>query len=346
MNFYSVQWQDNSVVMLDQRKLPHEEIYHHFNQVEEVAQAIKDMVIRGAPAIGVAAAFGMALTAQNSQAGSHEEFIHEMNGAAQLLISQRPTAVNLAWAVQRILDFIQKHRALSLLSLQNHILEEALSIYEEDCNMCLDMGVHGAKLIELGKSYLTYCNTGALATAGRGTALAVFYEAAYQRKKFKVFACETRPFLQGARLTCWELLKNNIDTTLITDNMVAYLMRTGKIHGVFVGSDRIVANGDVANKIGTYGVALAAQAHNVPFYVVAPSSTIDLATENGSLISIEERDPAEITSFFGTASAPENVKVCNPAFDITPHELVTAIITEKGIIKAPYREQLKKLFET
>ncbi|MCP5468286.1 MAG: S-methyl-5-thioribose-1-phosphate isomerase [Deltaproteobacteria bacterium] len=343
MNFFTLQWQDSSVVMIDQRKLPREEIYLSFRTPEEVGQAIKDMVVRGAPAIGVAAAFGMALAAQNSEAPNHEVFFKEMDEAAKMLISQRPTAVNLSWAVQRIQNFYRSKQDLPLLTLQNMILEEALAIFEEDCNMCIDMGVHGSELIKLGNSYLTHCNAGALATAGRGTALSVFYEAKDQHKKFKVYSCETRPFLQGARLTCWELMKNNVDVTLITDNMAAHMMQKGKIHGVVVGSDRIVANGDVANKIGTYGLAVLAKAHQIPFYVVAPTSTIDLETQEGSQVEIEERPIEEVTHFFGTASAPENVKVFNPAFDITPHDLVTAIVTEKGILYPPFKESLKKI---
>ncbi len=343
MNFFTLQWQDSSVVMIDQRKLPQEEIYLSFKTAEQVGAAIKDMVVRGAPAIGVAAAFGMALAAQNSTAENHDAFFKEMNDTAEMLISQRPTAVNLAWAVKRIQNFYQSSQDLPLLTLQNMILEEALAIFEEDCNMCIDMGVHGAELIKLGNSYLTHCNAGALATAGRGTALSPFYEAKDQHKKFKVYSCETRPFLQGSRLTCWELLKNNIDVTLITDNMAAKLMQEGKIHGVIVGSDRIVANGDVVNKIGTYGLAVLAKAHEIPFYVVAPSSTIDLETPEGSQVTIEERPIEEVTQLFGTPSAPTDIKVYNPAFDVTPHHLVTAIVTEKGIVYPPFSESLKKI---
>jgi len=331
--------------MIDQRKLPNEEIYNTYRTAEEVAAAIKTMVIRGAPAIGVAGAFGMALAANNSQAKDREAFFAEMDLVAEMLISQRPTAVNLPWAVRRIQNFYRNQKDTNLLVLQNKILEEALRIFDEDVRMCRQMGENGAPLIEEGKTYLTHCNAGALATAGEGTALSLFYEAQRRGKKFKVIASETRPFLQGARLTAWELGKNGIDVTLVTDNMVGHLMRLGKIDGAVVGSDRIVANGDVANKIGTYGVAVLAKHHGIPLYVVAPSSTVDFDTTDGSKIPIEERPDEEVTAFFGTPSAPAGVKVFNPAFDVTPHELVEAIVTEKGIARAPYSQNLKKVLQ-
>ncbi len=341
MNFFTLKWQDDAVVMIDQRRLPQEEIYNSYRSAAEVAVAIKTMVIRGAPAIGVAGAFGMALAARGSAAKDLKRFIEEMEDVADLLISQRPTAVNLAWAVRRIQNFYRSHPDVSLPILQKKILEEAQKIFAEDVEMCRQMGRHGAALIEDGKSYLTHCNAGALATAGRGTALSVFYEAAEQGKKFQVYSSETRPFLQGARLTCWELKKCGIDVTLVTDNMVAHLMKLKKVHGVVTGSDRIAANGDVANKIGTYGVAILAKHHGLPFYVVAPSSTVDLATPSGKEIPIEERPEDEVTSFNGKASAPEGIRVFNPAFDVTPNELVTAIVTEKGIVKPPFADKLK-----
>ena len=343
MPFFTIQWKDGTVVMIDQRRLPQNEVYHTLRTVTEVGEAIKDMVIRGAPAIGVAGAFGMALAAQSSQASGLKEFRQEMNQAAEFLISRRPTAVNLPWAVQRIQKVYQDSEENSLPQLQTAIQKEAQKIFEEDVAMCKAMGRFGAELIEEGKTYLTHCNAGALATAGQGTALSVFYEAARQGKQFKVISSETRPFLQGARLTCWELLKNHVDDTLITDNMVGHLMKLGKIHGVFTGSDRIVANGDVANKIGTYGVAVLAKEHGLPFYVVAPSSTVDLHLPSGDSIPIEERPTDEVTSFFGTPSAPEGVQVMNPAFDVTPHSLVEAIVTERGIARIPFQETLKKL---
>jgi methylthioribose-1-phosphate isomerase len=342
MNFFTLQWQDDAVVMIDQRLLPNEETYNTYRTTEEVAEAIQTMVIRGAPAIGVAGAFGMALAANNSKAKDREAFLAEMDKAAELLISQRPTAVNLAWAVRRVQNYYRRQNDSNLLVLQNKILEEALRIFEEDVRMCRQMGEKGAPLIEEGKTYLTHCNAGALATAGEGTALSLFYEAQRRGKKFKVIASETRPFLQGARLTAWELSKNGIDVTLVTDNMVAHLMSLGKIHGVVVGSDRIAANGDVANKIGTYGVAVLAKHHGIPFYVVAPSSTVDLATSDGSHIPIEERKSEEVTAFFGTNTAPRGIQVFNPAFDVTPHDLVGAIITERGIHRMPYIESLAK----
>lgn len=343
MPFFTIKWEDDAVVMIDQRKLPQHEIYLTYKNVEEVGAAIKDMVIRGAPAIGVAGAYGMSLAALNSQASTREAFIQEMDQAAEYLISQRPTAVNLPWAVKRIQQVYGEPAENSVNQLKEAIHGEAEKIFAEDVQMCEAMGRYGAELIEEGKTYLTHCNAGALATAGQGTALSVFYEAAKLGKKFKVIASETRPFLQGARLTCWELIKNQVDVTLITDNMVGHLMKLGKIHGVFTGSDRIVANGDVANKIGTYGVAVLAKEHGLPFYVVAPSSTIDLELSSGEQIPIEERPIDEVTQFFGTPSAPEGVNVFNPAFDVTPHPLVEAIVTERGIARIPFQENLKRL---
>lgn len=343
MNFFTIKWQNGSVVMIDQRLLPNEEVYRTFHTPKDVAEAIRAMVIRGAPAIGVAGAFGMALAAQDSRAQDAASFKKEMDQAADLLISQRPTAVNLPWAVKRVQQVYAAANDFSLPKLQQKTLEAALRIYEEDVEMCRKMGEHGRGLVQDGQAYLTHCNAGALATAGQGTALSVFYEAAREGKKFQVYSSETRPFLQGARLTCWELKKNGIDVTLITDNMVAHLMKQGKIHGVITGSDRIVANGDVTNKIGTYGVALLAREHGIPFYVVAPSSTVDFNTATGSEVLIEERPREEVTCFFGHPSAPEGVGVFNPAFDVTPHPLVKAIVTEKGIARAPYQENLKKI---
>ncbi len=331
--------------MIDQRRLPKSEVYNTYRTAEEVGQAIKDMVIRGAPAIGVAGAFGMALAAQNSRAGDLKEFSKEMDRTAAMLIQQRPTAVNLSWAVSRIQKIYSHQKDGSLREMQNKILEEALKIYHEDVAMCRQMGSHGAALIEEGKTYLTHCNAGALATAGQGTALSVFYEAAKQGKKFKVISSETRPFLQGARLTCWELLRNKIDVTLITDNMVGHLMKQGWIDGVVTGSDRIVANGDVTNKIGTYGVALLARQHKVPLYVVAPSSTVDFAKKSGAEVPIEERSSEEVTHFFGIPAAPQGIKVLNPAFDVTPHHLVEAIVTEKGIARPPFEINLKNMLK-
>ena len=343
MNFYTIKWEDNQVRMIDQRRLPGEEVYLNITTYPQMGEAIRDMAIRGAPAIGVAGAYGMALAALSSKALSQETFFKEMDEAARFLVSQRPTAVNLPWAVKRIQKIYQSSRENSLEQIQKNILQEAHRVFEEDVKMCRQMGVHGSALIEKDHTYLTHCNAGALATAGQGTALSVFYEAAKEGKKFRVLSSETRPFLQGARLTCWELLKNNIDVTLITDNMVGHLMKQGKIHGVFTGSDRIAANGDVANKIGTYGVAVLAKEHGIPFYVVAPSSTVDLDTPDGQAIPIEERPNEEVTAFFGTQTAPQGVGVLNPAFDVTPHPLVEAIVTEKGIARIPYQVSLKKL---
>lgn len=349
MNFFTLKYENNALVMIDQRKLPNEEIYLKYTTAETVAEAIRTMVVRGAPAIGVAGAYGMALAAQKSSAQDFKKFSEEMDEAAELLISQRPTAVNLAWAVRQIQKLYQGKQGLkqdqNLDELQKEILECAHEIFHEDVAMCEAMGKHGATLIEEGKTYLTHCNAGALATAGQGTALSVFYEAAKAGKKFQVISSETRPFLQGARLTCWELQKNNIPVTLITDNMVGHLMQQGKIHGVFTGSDRIAANGDLCNKIGTYAVAVLAKEHGIPFYGVAPYSTVDFNTPDGKHIPIEERPPEEVLQFFGTPTAPKGIAVFNPAFDVTPHPLVQAIVTEKGIARAPYLESLKRLLK-
>ncbi|MBI2335401.1 MAG: S-methyl-5-thioribose-1-phosphate isomerase [Deltaproteobacteria bacterium] len=324
LKFKTLEWKNNQLILLDQRKLPAQEIYHTYQTYQEVGLAIKDMVVRGAPAIGVAAGYAMALAALKSE---------DLQQAATYLKSTRPTAVNLAWAVERILKLKPKNLQV--------ILNEAKAIEAEDIEMCRLMGKWGAELIENGKTYLTHCNAGALATAGQGTALSVFYEAKRQGKTFQVISSETRPYLQGARLTCWELSKNGIHTSLITDNMVAHLMKLGKIHGVFVGSDRIAANGDVANKIGTYGVATLAKAHAIPFYAVAPTSTIDLKTPSGEQIIIEERHPEEVTHLNGIPIAPAEINVFNYSFDVTPHELLSAIITEKGVAKKPFSEKLQ-----
>ncbi len=344
MNFKTIEWRDDKVYMIDQRKLPLEEVYVECSDHKQVADAIKTMVIRGAPAIGVAAAMGAALGALGIDAKNHETFAQKMEGVLALLLATRPTAVNLRWALERIRRLIQTSADLKIEALKSRLRAEAIQMAEEDVSINRQMGTHGANLIESGQTILTHCNAGALATAGYGTALGVMYAAHAQGKRFEVFADETRPFLQGARLTAWELAKNDIPVTLITDNMAGHLMAQGKIHAVIVGADRIAANGDVANKIGTYGVAILAHYHKIPFYVAAPLSTIDLSTPTGKEIPIEERSPDEVTNFSRQRVAPEGIKVRNPAFDVTPNELVTAIITEKGIVRAPYEKNLKDLF--
>lgn len=344
MNFKTIEWKDDKVFMIDQRKLPVEETYVECSDYKQVADAIRTMVIRGAPAIGVAAAMGVALGSLGVDAKTYEVFAQRMETVFQTLMETRPTAVNLRWALERMRGVMESNRTLEVPALQDRLRAEALTIREEDIAINKAMGRFGQELIQNGDTVLTHCNAGALATAGWGTALGVLYSAKEAGKKFDVIADETRPFLQGARLTAWELKKSGVPVTLITDNMVAALMRQKKIQRVIVGADRIAANGDVANKIGTYGVAVLARQHDIPFYVAAPLSTIDLKCLTGEQIPIEERNPEEVTNFFHQRVAPEGVKVINPAFDVTPHELVTAIITEKGIAEAPYSESLKKLF--
>jgi methylthioribose-1-phosphate isomerase len=347
VNFKTIEWKDDKVFMIDQRKLPVEETYVECSDYKQVADAIKTMVIRGAPAIGVAAAMGVALGSLGidpQTCKTYADFTQRMETVFQTLMETRPTAVNLRWGLERMRAAMQSHKDLSVAALQEKLRAEAIAIYEEDIAINKKMGGFGQELIQSGDTVLTHCNAGALATAGWGTALGVLYSAKEAGKKFEVIADETRPFLQGARLTAWELEKNKVPVTLITDNMAAALMRQKKIQRVIVGADRIAANGDVANKIGTYGVAVLARQHDIPFYVAAPLSTIDLRCPTGDQIPIEERDTQEVTNFFRQRVAPEGIKVRNPAFDVTPNEFVTAIITEKGIAKAPYSETLKKLF--
>lgn len=344
MNFKTIEWKNDKVILIDQRKLPMEEVYVEYEDYKSLADAIKLMVVRGAPAIGVAAAMGVALGALGIDAKSHDEFVQKMEKVCQTLIDARPTAVNLPWAVARMKKLYESKADLSIDQLKQNIVNEALAIFEEDIQLCKKIGEHGSQIIQDGETILTHCNAGALATAGQGTALSPIYEAIKQGKKVKVFADETRPFLQGARLTSWELQKNGVDVTLISDVAAASIMRSGLIQRVIVGADRIVANGDFANKIGTYSVALAAKEHKIPLYVAAPFSTIDWQMKSGSEIPIEERPENEVSFFLNQRTAPEGVKVRNPAFDVTPHELVTGIITEKGVAVSPVDKNLKLLY--
>ncbi len=344
MTFKTIEWKNNRVVMIDQRRLPLEEVYVECSDYKQVGDAIRTMVIRGAPAIGVAAAMGVALGALGIDAETHDKFSKKLEGVCQVLLATRPTAVNLKWAVDRMRSVVTVSTSLSVPELKERLKKEALKIYEEDIAINRKIGEWGQALIQSGQTILTHCNAGALATAGWGTALGVFYSAKEAGKKFEVIADETRPFLQGSRLTAWELAKNGIPVTLITDSMSAALMRQHKIQAVIVGADRIAANGDVANKIGTYGVAVLARQHDIPFYVAAPLSTIDLTCATGDQIPIEERSPDEVTNFYRQRVAPDGIKVINPAFDVTPHDLVTAIITEKGIVREPFGDNLRKLF--
>ena len=332
--------------MIDQRVLPAEFTYLSYFSAEEVAYGIRDMVVRGAPAIGVAAAFGIALEAIKLNSNNESDFIAKMNKAFDVLANSRPTAVNLFWALKRmrkIFDLLLLEKN-NLTSISEKLRSEALMIYEEDIAINKKMGNFGSKLLPNGARVLTHCNAGALATAGHGTALGVIRSAVEDGKSISVIADETRPFLQGARLTAWEMIQENIPITLITDNMAGHLMSLGEIDAVIVGTDRVAANGDVANKIGTYMVAVLAHRHNIPFYVACPLSTIDMTIPSGNEIPIEERSSSEVRGFRDYHWAADGVDIKNPAFDITPSELVTAIITEQGVIFKPDTEKLKKLF--
>ncbi|HEX4347854.1 MAG TPA: S-methyl-5-thioribose-1-phosphate isomerase [Vicinamibacterales bacterium] len=339
--------EDDVVVMIDQRKLPVEEVYVRCRTAAEVAKAIKTMVIRGAPAIGVAAAMGIALGMRKSPATGTQKFAAEFYKTCELMAATRPTAVNLFWAIDRMKRSFASAVEVgeSVEQIKDRLDREAQLIHDEDIASCRAMGAFGAEVVPADARILTHCNAGALATAGYGTALGVIRGAVEAGKTVAVFADETRPFLQGARLTAWELVRDNIPTTVITDNMAGALMRQGRVNFVVVGADRIAANGDTANKIGTYGVAVLAREHNIPFYVAAPLSTIDLKTPDGSAIPIEERNPREVTHVGGSQLAPDGASVWNPAFDVTPHAFITGIITEKGIFRAPFAESLKRAFE-
>jgi methylthioribose-1-phosphate isomerase len=343
----TIEWKDDAVVMIDQRKLPASEVYVTCKTANEVAKAIKTMVIRGAPAIGVAAAMGIAVGMIRSRATGTKQFTTEFQKTCDLMAGTRPTAVNLFWAIERMKKAFAAaaQDGSSVNEIKRVLVNEARGIHDEDVQSCRTMGAHGAGLVPASARILTHCNAGALATAGYGTALGVIRAAAEQGKTIAVLADETRPFLQGARLTAWELIKDGIDTTVITDNMAGAMMRLGQVDLVVVGADRIAANGDVANKIGTYGVAVLAKEHQIPFYVAAPLSTVDLNTPDGSRIPIEERNDREVTHVGATRVTPDGAHIRNPAFDVTPAKYVTAIITERGIARAPYHESLPQLFE-
>ncbi len=319
--------------LVDQTLLPEELHFIETYDITEIWHAIKTLQVRGAPAIGIAAAMGIAAATQQNNSDSVNDIIATVDETGAYLATSRPTAVNLFWAIERMKNLAHNNSQLSATELKKKLIKEAMLIRDEDAAMCRAIGEHGAKLLKDGDTVLTHCNAGSLATAEFGTALSPIYIAQEQGKNIKVYADETRPLLQGSRLTAWELMQAGIDVTLICDNMAAQVMKEGRIDAVMVGSDRIAANGDAANKIGTYGVALLAKAHNIPFYVLAPSSTVDMATATGDDIPIEERASDEITHGFGKATAPNNVKTYSPAFDVTPAELITAIITEKGIRK-------------
>jgi methylthioribose-1-phosphate isomerase len=342
-SFKTIEWKEDRVVMIDQTKLPTEETYVECMTYEDVADAIRRMVVRGAPAIGVAAGMGVALGAAGLRTTDREEFIAEVKRIAGVILATRPTAVNLSWAVKRMLGVLME-RGGDVGELKSRLAGEARLMLEEDINTCKLIGKAGAPLIKDDSTVLTHCNAGALATGGYGTALGVIRASVEEGKRIKVIATETRPFLQGARLTAWELKKDGIPVSLITDGMAGYIMSKGMVDAVLVGADRIAANGDVANKIGTYSLSVLARTHGIPFYVAAPLSTIDFDCPGGESIPIEERSPLEVTHISGLRIAPE-VGVYNPAFDVTPDENVTSIITEKGAVVKPYGVNLSKLRE-
>jgi methylthioribose-1-phosphate isomerase len=345
LSFKTIEWTDEGVRMIDQRKLPTVEEYPVFRTYEEVAEAIRVMVVRGAPAIGVAAAMGVAFGVRDSKAQNIGELNEEFTAITGVLASTRPTAVNLFWAIERMKRLYREIATdkSDKRAIATRLIQEALAIQAEDIESNKRMGNFGQELLPNSGTILTHCNAGALATAGYGTALGVIRAAVENGKNLRVLADETRPFLQGARLTAWELWKDDIDVRVISDNMAGSFMRQGLIDAVIVGADRIAANGDVANKIGTYPVAVLAKQHEIPFYVAAPFSTLDLKIPNGSHIPIEQRDPTEVTHIGGVRMVPEGVSVFNPAFDVTPHEFVSAIITDRGVVRPPYTESLARL---
>jgi methylthioribose-1-phosphate isomerase len=344
----TLEWTDSGVRFLDQTKLPMEETYVLARDYRAVADAIRTMVVRGAPAIGVSAAMGVALGVLRSEAKDIRQLNNKLNNICEVLVKTRPTAVNLFWGIEQIRQLVRRmsqESGVTIVQIQQAAVAEACRMYDEDIAACRAMGQHGAELLPKSGGVLTHCNAGALATCGYGTALGVIRAAVDRGQNIHVYADETRPFLQGARLTAWELLHDNIPTTVLCDNMAASQMRAGKIQAVIVGADRIAANGDVANKIGTYGVAVLAKEHGIPFYVAAPWSTIDMATPTGDQIPIEERASKEMTHFNGKQITPENAEICNPAFDVTPAKYVTAIITERGVLRAPYEQTLREAAE-
>src|SRR3982074_2448097 len=340
---HTLEWTPNGVVFIDQTKLPTEEVYVTCTTHQQVADVIRNMVVRGAPAIGVAAAMGIALGVKNSKAENGADLKKDFDQICETIRQTRPTAVNLFWAIRRMTEQFETLRARPIAQIKQALIEEVQRMHAEDIAANQAMGRHGATLMPSSGGVLTHCNAGALATAGYGTALGVIRAAVEQGKKIHVYADETRPFLQGSRPTAWELKKDGIPTTVISDNMAGAMMSQGKIGAIVVGADRIAANGDVANKIGTYTVAILAKENGIPFYVAAPLSTVDLQTPDGSQIPIEQRAASEVTHFSGKQITPDGVQVENPAFDVTPAKYVAAIITERGIARAPYTESLRRL---
>jgi methylthioribose-1-phosphate isomerase len=339
----TLEWTESGVRFIDQTKLPTEETYVNCTTYTQVADVIRNMVVRGAPAIGVSAAMGIALGVKNSKAENGGDLKREFDVICDVMGKTRPTAVNLFWAIKRMQAKFEMLRVRPLAQIKQALVEEAQRMHAEDIAANKAMGRHGASLMPESGGVLTHCNAGALATCGYGTALGVIRAAVELGKNIHVYADETRPFLQGSRLTAWELMKDGIPTTVISDNMAGAMMKQGKINAIVVGADRIAANGDVANKIGTYSVAVLAKEHGIPFYVAAPLSTVDFETPDGSGIPIEQRDGKEVTHIAGRQMVPDGVDVENPAFDVTPAKYVTAIVTERGIARAPYLESLRRL---
>jgi len=338
-------WDNGKLYLLDQLLLPHEKLYIECNTYKDVARAIIGMNVRGAPAIGVSAAYGIVLGSYEYDDSDIVNFVEHMENVANDLRITRPTAVNLFWAIERMMRVLKNTNTGSIEFLRHNLLEEAHLLAKEDVEINRNIGKWGQQLLNDGDVVLTHCNAGALATAGYGTALGILRAAHEEGKRLSVYAGETRPYLQGARLTAWELMESGIDVTLITDSMAGHFLRSGRIKAVIVGADRVAANGDVANKIGTYGLAVLSKENNVPFYVASPLSTLDFTLETGDEIVIEERDENEVTYIAGKRIAPLGVKVANPAFDVTPNKYVTAIVTELGIIRKPYHQNLKKIIQ-
>ncbi len=343
MSLKAIEWKKDRLVLLDQTLLPNQIVYEEFDTAEGVREAIKEMKVRGAPAIGMAAAYGLYLGVREAPDGSFEEFHRVLKEKAGLLATSRPTAVNLFWALERMVNKVQSNRHLPVPAIKKLLEQEAILIQQEDEEINRKIGENLLTLLKDGMGILTYCNAGALATSRYGTATSPLYLARERGWNLRVFSCETRPRLQGSTLTALELCAAGIDVTVITDNMAAMVMSQGKIDAVIVGCDRLAANGDAANKIGTLGVSILARHYGIPFYVAVPTPTIDLNTKTGNDIPIEERDPSEVTHRFGIPTAPPNVKVYNPGFDVTPHQNITAIVTEKGVIYPPYTENIEKL---
>lgn len=340
----AIRYENGIMYLIDQTKLPTELVVIEVDNIKDTWDAIKELKVRGAPAIGIAAAYGLYISIKDVETDNFDDFYKEFKEASDYLATSRPTAVNLFWALERMDRLAQENKDLTIGEIKAILEKEAILIHKEDEETCRKIGENGLEVLKDGMTVLTHCNAGRLATAKYGTALSPIYVAKEKGMNISVYADETRPLLQGSRLTAFELMEAGVDVTLITDSMAAVVMAEGKIDAVIVGCDRVAANGDTANKIGTYGVALLAKAHNIPFYIAGPLSTIDLDAPTGREIPIEERDPKEIIHGFGNQTAPANVKVYNPAFDVTPHELIAGIITEKGIARAPYVESIKELF--